>query len=151
MTRGTDVLCAASLSVSSIHIISFLFFIRRIDITRSRAEAIVYGSSHIMNSPIPVPASPYRYRFCGLPIGVSILPRFAAIVCNTTTGIISSCLPHCLSIIIANGTNVISDTSFVIIMLLKKFSPTRTAISCHIFRVLVRRACPIFSKMPFCI
>ena len=127
---------------------AFLFFKSSIEIISRTAETTVYGRSHIINCHAPTPASPYRYRFCGLPIGVSMLPRFAAIVCNTTTGIISSHLPHFLSIIIANGTNVISETSLVISMLLKKHSATSTLTSCHILRVLTRSACPIFSKMP---
>ena len=32
-----------------------------------------------------IPVSPYIYKFCGFPTGVSILPKFAAIVCKTTT------------------------------------------------------------------
>ena len=55
----------------------------------------------------------YRNRFCGLPNGVAILPRFAAIVCNVMIGI-----KYCLRSIISNtniakGTNVINATSLV--------------------------------------
>ena len=80
-----------------------------------------------INCPNPVPKIPYKYKFCGLPIGVSILPRFAARVCNTTTGIISRCLavlPSRLSTVKVKGTKVIKATSFVINILVKKHSIT---------------------------
>ena len=86
-------------------------------ITRSAADATVYGSISNTNLPALIPASPYRYRFCGLPMGVSILPRFAAMVWRVITGTIhlvstsSPAIPRTVSVI---GTNVMSDTSFVI-------------------------------------
>ena len=59
-----------------------------------------------------------------MPIGVIILPRLAAIVCKTMTGIIISFRSAIDRIITANGTKVISATSFVISMLEKKQSAT---------------------------
>lgn len=64
----------------------------------------------------------YKNKFCGLPNGVKMLPKFAAIVCNTIT--IGANLRFFVSfrIKIAKGTKVISATSFVINMLEKKQS-----------------------------
>ena len=72
----------------------------------------------------------YRYRFCGFPIGVAMLPRFAAMVCRTITGIISSVRPAMFKIRIAKGTKVIKATSFVISILEKKQRAVRVRISC---------------------
>ena len=101
-------------------------------ITRSAADATVYGSISNTNLPALIPASPYRYRFCGLPMGVSILPRFAAMVWRVITGTIhlvstsSPAIPRTVSVI---GTNVMSDTSFVINMLKKKHMNIRTIVT----------------------
>jgi len=62
-------------------------------------------------------------------MGVAMLPRFAAIVCRTITGIMSSGSPAILRIRMENGTNVIRDTSFVISMLEKKQSAVRVKAS----------------------
>ena len=61
-----------------------------------------------------------RYRFCGLPKGISMLPRFAAIVSRTTTGISRSAAPAAESRRIVSGTKEIRDTSFVTSMETKK-------------------------------
>ena len=52
-------------------------------------------------------------RFCGLPIGVTIPPRFAAMACNTMTRARSSRHPAVSNAIIAMGTNASSATSLV--------------------------------------
>ena len=61
-------------------------------------------------------------------MGVSMLPRLAAIVCRQTTGV-RSFLPDasgsCPSTAKENGTKVRSATSFVISILQKKHKPTR--------------------------
>ena len=46
---------------------------------------IVYGQIILQKSAKEIPIDEYIKRFCGLPIGVAILPRLAAIVCKTTT------------------------------------------------------------------
>src|SRR5574344_236582 len=63
----------------------------------------------------------YINRFCGLPIGVNILPIFAAIVSKETTGIIKSFLSKLTKTFNDNGTNIISATSLVISIEKKKF------------------------------
>ena len=80
-----------------------------------------------MNGHNPQFIFPYRKRFCGLPIGVSIEPQFAATVCNTTVSMMYFPeTPSERSNVIANGTNVMSDTSFVTNMLKKKQRNTST-------------------------
>ena len=74
-----------------------------------------------------------------MPIGVNMLPRFAAIVCITTTNIISSLRPAIFNVRIANGTNVISETSFVINILQKKHKNTNTISNCLRFFVFLKR------------
>ena len=106
-------------------------------------ESSVNGSIMIMNLAIPIPDTEYKYRFCGFPGGISILPRLAAIVWSTT--VTSSCffLPHIINKSTANGTNVISATSFVTSMLKKKHSITSAAASWTVLFVLASRALPI--------
>ena len=87
-----------------------------------------------------------RYRFCGFPIGMSMLPRFAAMVCKTIVGTRSS-LPS--RIVIANGTKVSSATSFVMAMLKKKQRKTRVPISIQIFFTDDKSFCASKSKNPF--
>ena len=90
-----------------------------------------------------IPEIEYKYRFCGFPGGMSILPRLAAIV--TSTIVISSCffLPHIMNSSIANGTKVMSATSLVMNMLEKKHSITSTADSWIVLCVLKSSARPI--------
>ena len=63
-----------------------------------------------------------------MPIGVSILPRFAASVCNTASGTASLSSFAERRTIKPNGTKVISDTSFVTSILRKKGRKTSTSI-----------------------
>ena len=88
-----------------------------------------------MNVNMLTPHKPYKYKFWGLPIGVSILPRLAAMVCKTIIGINKFCFSHFPKIIIVKGTNVISATSFVINILEKKQMNTNVILSCHTFFV----------------
>jgi hypothetical protein len=55
-------------------------------------------------------------------MGVSLLPRLAATVSRTTSGINRSFLPEIARMITENGTKVINATSFVIIIDEKKHS-----------------------------
>jgi len=66
-------------------------------------------------------------------MGVSILPRLAAMVCMHTTGMVSARRvsgARPLSTTKVKGTKVSRETSLVMIMLPKKHSPTRTSTSC---------------------
>ena len=82
----------------------------------------------------------YRYKFCGLPTGVSILPRFAAMVCSTITGTAKFVLPDFFTTSIAKGTKVISATSFVISIDVKKQSIIKTKETALKFLVRSKRA-----------
>ena len=90
----------------------------------------------------------YKYRFCGFPIGVAMLPRFAAIVSSTTSLRTLSTLPLMRNTISVNGTKVISATSFVITILLKKQSITRIAESPLILPAPLSRKCPSILNIP---
>ena len=54
-------------------------------------------------------------------MGVNILPILAAIVCKLTTGIKRSFLPINIKALIASGTKMISETSLVTNIEIKKF------------------------------
>ena len=84
----------------------------------------------IVKAPIFIPDNENKYKFCGFPIGVSILPKFAATVCKTTTGIILLRRDDIERVNMANGTKVINATSLVISIDEKKHKKTRTASSC---------------------
>ena len=67
-----------------------------------------------------------------MPMGVSILPRFAAMVCIQTTGIRReqrTSAPRRLRTTNVKGTKVSRETSLVMNMLPKKHSPTSTIVS----------------------
>ena len=88
--------------------------------------AAVSGSIISKNIPKETDIWANRNRFWGLPIGVNILPVFAAIVCNTITRInkFFRSVPYRAT---EKGTNVSNATSFVISMLVKKHKYIRTA------------------------
>ena len=62
-------------------------------------------------------------------MGVAMLPRLAATVCNTTTGMARSFRPQRSRARRAKGTKVIRATSLVMIMLVKKHSSTSVSAS----------------------
>ena len=79
--------------------------------------------------PMEKPYQLYRYRFCGLPMGVSILPRLAAAVSSTSSRMVirsASCrgIPSNSSNV--KGTRVTRVTSLVNSMLRKKHSSTNS-------------------------
>ena len=90
----------------------------------------------------------YRYRFCGLPTGVSMLPRLAAMVCNVITGIKRLVLPVSVSSITANGTNVISATSLVMNIELKKHKKTSIRARPRVFFACLRSREPRAANIP---
>ena len=87
-------------------------------------------------------------------MGVSILPKFAAIVCNTTTGTASfrtASSPDRQSTVNVKGTKVINATSFVINMLKKKHSNTRISASAITLWVCCNNILATLRNMPsFC-
>ena len=86
-----------------------------------------------------------------MPIGVSILLRFAAMVCIQTIGTVSERRTSESRPLITtkeNGTKVKRETSLVISMLPKKQRPTKTRTSCNVLLVWPKRAHPKRSKTP---
>ena len=85
-------------------------------ITSSTAAAKEYGAMIPIISVAGMPVSAFRYRLCALPMGVSMLPTFAATVISVPTS--TACSSRCaiVSTAIANGTNVTRATSLVISM-----------------------------------
>ena len=77
-----------------------------------------------------------------------MLPRLAATVCRTMTGISRFCCPVMDRTRTVNGTKVISATSLVISMLRKKHRNTRTAESCLVSAVRLRMKTAIFRNTP---
>ena len=67
--------------LTSTRILSF-FSKKRTPHSRTAART-VQGRTAPRNSPIEMPELEYRYRFCGFPTGVAILPRLAAMVSST--------------------------------------------------------------------
>ena len=82
------------------------------------------GSTAAKKSPVGTEYIAYMYRFCGLPTGVAMLPRFAATVWSTMTGMSRSVRPMACKISTAKGTNVMSETSFVTSIEVKNGSST---------------------------
>lgn len=77
-----------------------------------------------------------------------MLPRLAAMVCRTTTGISLSSRRIIFSSSMAKGTKVISATSLVMNMLEKKHRRTRSISSCRRLCMRIRRLSPIWWKNP---
>ena len=61
--------------------------------TMASTENANGGSIISINSPVGILNFPYRYKFCGLPNGVSMPPRFAAIFCMINVNGIYFCFP----------------------------------------------------------
>ena len=73
---------------------------------------------------------------CGAPIGRTIHPTFAAMVCRETVNIIKSVRSIFFKANIANGTNIIKETSFVMNIELKKHMKTRSNRRLRVFPIL---------------
>ena len=89
------------------------------------AEISVYGNMSDKNSVNFICDKENKYKFCGFPIGVNILPRFAAMLINTTVRQIFESIPAAFKSKIPKGTKVIKATSFVINILLIKQRKTK--------------------------
>ena len=125
-----------------------------VQISKRSSDTAEYDSISFINAIGDICIFPYKYRFCGLPMGVSILPKFAAIVCNTTTGTASfrtASSPDRRSTVNVKGTKVINATSFVINMLKKKHSNTRISVSAITLWVCCNNILATLRNMPsFC-
>ena len=81
-------------------------------------------------------------------MGVVMLPRLAAMVWSATTGISRSSLSASRSTSRAKGTKVMSATSLVTAILVKKGRKTRAASSCRVVAVRTSRASPSRRNTP---
>ena len=81
-------------------------------------------------------------------MGVSILPRLAAMVWSATTGMRSSFPPAMERIITAKGTKVISATSLVISMAEKKQRAVNSRQSCRVVCMRERSFVPRYWNRP---
>ena len=100
------------------------------------------------NSPTLMPEAVKRYRFCGLPTGVNILPRFAAMVMSVATRHMRPSMPARRKTTKASGTNVMSATSLVTAMLAKNASPTSTPATARCVRARATNHAPTASNTP---
>ena len=96
-----------------------------------------------------MPESENRYKFCGLPIGVNMLPRLAAIVISVTVPQSLSVKLIISKIIMPKGTKVISETSLVINMLLMKHKNISVNTMPRLVFTLINMRLPINCKK-FC-
>jgi hypothetical protein len=87
--------------------------IGRVPTQRHTRLTAVSGSVTEKNSPAPRLKAEYKNRFCGLPTGVAILPRLAATVCITMTGMMFLSQPRPDKRSIVKGTKTRSATSLV--------------------------------------
>ena len=69
-----------------------------------------------MNSPVGIKYRLYKYRFWGLPKGVSMPPRLAAMFCKINTVATSSFLPAVEKTKYPRGRKVISAISLAMSM-----------------------------------
>ena len=83
------------------------------------------GTSAWKKSPGVKPYAVKMNRFCGLPTGVTMPPRFAAMACRTMTRTKLSRQPAASSASTAMGTNVSKATSLVMSIDEKNGSMTR--------------------------
>ncbi len=111
-------------------------------------DAAVYGPMSWRNSPTPMPEAVNRYRFCGLPTGVNMLPRFAAMVMSVATKHMRPSMPARRKTTKASGTNVMSATSLVTAMLAKNASPTSTPATARCVRARATNHAPTASNTP---
>ena len=81
-------------------------------------------------------------------MGVAMLPRLAAMVCMTTTGMARTFSPAKARTSRAKGTKVMRATSLVTAMLVKKGRKMRIASSCRVVRVRRSMASPMVRNRP---
>ena len=95
-----------------------------------------------------MPDAVNRYRFCGLPTGVSMLPRFAATVMSVATRHSRASMFARRSTTSASGTNVMSATSFVTSMLAKNARAASAAVTARGVRARATSQAPAASSTP---
>ena len=88
-------------------------------------EKALRGIMWSMKTGALTPKRPYRNRFCGLPNGMSMDPRTAAIFSREITGRMKRSLSACFKRVIVRGTKIIRETSLVTNMEVKNTPNTR--------------------------
>ena len=111
------------------------FGMKSIIVSRNISDVVMYGTSSRKNDSKDMFDVVYMTMLCGAPIGSIMHPTFAAIVCRHTVIIIRSARNTFFSAVIANGTNIISDTSFVMKMELMKDMSISIETSCLVFPI----------------
>ena len=106
-------------------------------IIRNAIDAITYGKSNKKNDSNGILDTVYITILCGAPIGRTIHPTLAAMVCKDTVNIVKSILSTFFKAKIEKGTKIISETSLVMKMELKKHVKTKTKTSPRTSPILV--------------
>ena len=115
-------------------------------IIKNITDTMMYGKSIKKKESKGMFAAVYKTILCGAPIGRTIHPILAAIVCRETVNITKSILSTFFKANMANGTNMIKDTSLVMNMELKKQMKTNTKTSSLAFPILVNSFRTTISK-----
>jgi hypothetical protein len=110
-------------------------------------DTTIYGKSRKKNDSNGMLETVYITILCGAPIGSTIHPTFAAIVCRETVRIIKSVLSTFFNANIENGTNMIKETSFVMNIELKKQMNTKIKTSSRAFPILANNFLTKISKI----
>ena len=109
-------------------------------------DTITYGKSNKKNDSNGILETVYITILCGAPIGRTIHPTLAAIVCIETVNIIKSSRLTFFKANIEKGTNIIKETSFVINIELKKQVKISKTTSSRVFLTLINNLRTIISK-----
>lgn len=116
-------------------------------IPKNTKDATIYGKSRKKNDSKGIFETVYITILCGAPIGRTIHPTLAAIVCKETVKIIKSTLSTFFRANIANGTKIIKETSLVMNIELKKQINTNIKTSSRAFPILVNNFRTNISKI----
>ena len=106
-------------------------------IIKNTVDTITYGKSNRKNDTNEILDTVYITILCGAPIGRTMHPTLAAIVCSETVIIIKSSLSNFFKAKIAKGTKIIKETSLVINMELKKQVNTKNNTKLLVFLTLI--------------
>ena len=106
----------------------------KIDIKiKNTTDTVTYGKSNRKNDTNEI----YITILWGAPIGRTIQPTLATMVCRETAIIIKSSLSNFFKVNIANGTKIINATSLVINIELKKQANTKNNTKLRVFLTLI--------------
>ena len=115
--------------------------------TKNIADTMIYGKSNKKNNSKEILETVYITILWGAPIGRTIQPILAAIVCKDTVIIIKSNRATFLRANIEKGTKIINETSLVMNIELKKQVKTNNKTSSRVFRILANNLRTNISKI----